>query len=152
MSAFGAVKDAVSGGLSKIRNLFPFSPAKEGPFSGRGWVLYSGLSIGQAMGDGIRRSSGQAITAAAQMAAATQAQLNDLSTPHMDVGKSLSSRQMTTINHDTASTDPSMALHDALSGLDLRLVLDDGTALDAHLETVTAGVLATRRSIAGRRR
>lgn len=46
MNAFGAVKSAVSGGLSKIRNLFPFSPAKEGPFSGRGWVSYSGESLG----------------------------------------------------------------------------------------------------------
>lgn len=46
MAGFNRAKDAVAGGLSKIRNLFPFSPAKEGPFSGRGWVAYSGLSIG----------------------------------------------------------------------------------------------------------
>lgn len=32
-SAFGKAKDAVSGGLSKLRNLLPFSPAKEGPLS-----------------------------------------------------------------------------------------------------------------------
>ena len=35
--AVSAVKD----GLAKVRNFFPFSPAKEGPFSGRGYVTYS---------------------------------------------------------------------------------------------------------------
>ncbi|AYP68726.1 hypothetical protein BpsS36_00020 [Bacillus phage vB_BpsS-36] len=31
--AFGKAKDVVSGGLSNLRNLLPFSPAKEGPLS-----------------------------------------------------------------------------------------------------------------------
>lgn len=43
---FSKARDAVANGLGKIRNLFPFSPAKEGPFSGRGWVLYAGESLG----------------------------------------------------------------------------------------------------------
>ncbi|MGP9782525.1 tape measure protein [Glutamicibacter sp. AOP12-B1-11] len=47
LAGFNKAKSAVSDGLGKIRNLFPFSPAKEGPFSGRGWVAYSGLSIGE---------------------------------------------------------------------------------------------------------
>lgn len=51
MSAFDAVVGAVQGGLSKIRGLFPFSPAKDGPFSGRGWVKYSGQSLGKTFGD-----------------------------------------------------------------------------------------------------
>lgn len=46
MAGFNKAKDFVSGGLAKIRDLFPFSPAKDGPFSGRGWVLYAGLSLG----------------------------------------------------------------------------------------------------------
>lgn len=46
MAGFNKAKQAVSDGLGKIRSLFPFSPAKEGPFSGRGWVAYSGLSLG----------------------------------------------------------------------------------------------------------
>lgn len=46
MSAFESVKNAVSNGLSAVRSLFPFSPAKEGPFSGRGWVTYAGHSLG----------------------------------------------------------------------------------------------------------
>lgn len=59
--AIGGAVDAVSGAISKIRNLFPFSPAKEGPFSGRGWVLYSGMSIMDAMGEGAEYESGKTL-------------------------------------------------------------------------------------------
>lgn len=51
-NAIGAVKD----GLSNIRNFFPFSPAKEGPFSGRGWVAYSGLSLGETFSESVADS------------------------------------------------------------------------------------------------
>lgn len=52
-SMIGAVGDAVGSVVSKARDFFPFSPAKVGPFSGRGWVLYSGRSIGTAFAQGI---------------------------------------------------------------------------------------------------
>ncbi len=70
-AAAGAVKDAVSSVLKGARNLFPNSPAKEGPFSGRGWVLYSGKAISEALAEGMRdrysmvkRASHDLITAA----------------------------------------------------------------------------------------
>ncbi len=44
-SGFGAAISAAKSGLSKLRSFFPFSPAKEGPFSGRGYVTYSGLAL-----------------------------------------------------------------------------------------------------------
>lgn len=50
--AIGGAISAVSGAVQSIRNLFPFSPAKEGPFSGHGWVLYSGRSIMDAFAKG----------------------------------------------------------------------------------------------------
>lgn len=49
---FEDAKRAVKNGLKAIRDFFPFSPAKKGPFSGHGWVLYSGMSIAEAMGAG----------------------------------------------------------------------------------------------------
>lgn len=49
----GAVGDAAKAVVDKARAFFPFSPAKEGPFSGKGWVLYSGRSIGQAFAQGM---------------------------------------------------------------------------------------------------
>lgn len=71
-AAAGAVYDAVGGILSKVRSLLPFSPAKEGPFSGKGWVLYSGMSISQALADGIRKRGGEAVRAATQLASQVQ--------------------------------------------------------------------------------
>lgn len=55
-NAIGGVVNTVKGGLEKIRDLFPFSPAKYGPFSGHGWVLYSGISIAEALGEGFARA------------------------------------------------------------------------------------------------
>ena len=52
-SMAGAARDAAMSVVQGVRNLFPFSPAKEGPFSGKGWVLYSGISIGKAFADGM---------------------------------------------------------------------------------------------------
>jgi hypothetical protein len=74
-SMIGWVKSQVSGFLSSIRNLWPFSPAKEGPFSGRGWVLYSGMSIGAAFGEGIAGSTGAAVAAAQSMLGTVQSAL-----------------------------------------------------------------------------
>ena len=45
MGAVGWVGEQISGALGKIRGLFPFSPAKEGPFSGRGYTTYSGKAL-----------------------------------------------------------------------------------------------------------
>lgn len=61
--AIGGAVDAVGGALSAIRDLFPFSPAKKGPFSGRGWVLYSGMSIMDALGEGATKESNAAVRA-----------------------------------------------------------------------------------------
>ena len=58
----GAI-DAVKKGLSDIRSFFPFSPAKRGPFSGHGWVSYSGESIARAMGEGFTRGVPSALRA-----------------------------------------------------------------------------------------
>jgi phage-related protein len=76
-AAAGAVYDAVDGILSKVRNLLPFSPAKEGPFSGRGWTLYSGMSISQALADGITAKGGEAVRAANDVANRVQAAFGD---------------------------------------------------------------------------
>lgn len=58
-SQLGNAKDAVSGVLSDVGGLFPHSPAKEGPFSGRGYPLYSGIAIGEALAEGIGARAAQ---------------------------------------------------------------------------------------------
>lgn len=45
VSQLGAVVDAASNIVSSVSDFFPHSPAKKGPFSGRGWVLYSGEKL-----------------------------------------------------------------------------------------------------------
>ena len=57
MSAVGWVGDKISGALSTIRGFFPFSPAKEGPFSGHGYTTWSGKAL---MGDFAESIEGQA--------------------------------------------------------------------------------------------
>lgn len=69
-SMAGRVKDAVGSVLKGARNLLPFSPAKEGPFSGKGWTLYSGQSISEGLAEGIRSRAGAARAAALELAAA----------------------------------------------------------------------------------
>ncbi|NUK07460.1 hypothetical protein HRW18_05410 [Streptomyces lunaelactis] len=68
----GSVGDAVSGVLSKARNLLPFSPAKEGPFSGKGWTLYSGQAISQALAAGIASGGGSVQSAMGSVLAGAQ--------------------------------------------------------------------------------
>ncbi len=52
------VTDAVGGVISKARDLLPFSPAKEGPLSGKGWTLYSGQSMMEGLAKGILSQGG----------------------------------------------------------------------------------------------
>lgn len=49
----GQVRNAAASVVSAARDYFPFSPAKKGPFSGRGYTLYSGRALIDAFGKGI---------------------------------------------------------------------------------------------------
>jgi hypothetical protein len=69
------VKNAVSTVLSGARGLFPFSPAKEGPFAGKGWTLYSGMSIGQALSAGMASQIAGVRRSASALASAAQGEL-----------------------------------------------------------------------------
>ena len=60
--AIGTVTSSVEGAVETIRGLFPFSPAKWGPFSGHGYTTYSGKAL---MGD-----FGKSIVGAASSTAA----------------------------------------------------------------------------------
>ncbi|WP_200209109.1 tape measure protein [Micromonospora coerulea] len=62
-AGMGKVKDAVKDVLAGARRLLPFSPAKEGPFSGKGWTLYSGRSIPEALAKGIASRRGLVVKA-----------------------------------------------------------------------------------------
>lgn len=64
-SMLSAPANAVKSALDKARNYLPFSPAKEGPFSGSGWTLYSGRSLMLGLAQGVRDRADVARTAMA---------------------------------------------------------------------------------------
>lgn len=75
-NALGWAKDRISGGLSSIRNLFPFSPAKEGPFSGRGYTTYSGEAMAMDFAKGMLGTQRRVRAAATSLAATARAPLS----------------------------------------------------------------------------
>ncbi|NEK06061.1 hypothetical protein GR239_36845, partial [Rhizobium leguminosarum] len=74
-SMIGAVGDAARGVVQAARDFFPFSPARKGPFSGRGWVLYSGRSLGDAFATGIADTTPAAVGATSRLMSAASANL-----------------------------------------------------------------------------
>lgn len=61
--AVHSVTEAVSWVLHQARQLLPFSPAKEGPFSGKGWTTYSGAAIMDGLATGIEARARSAVLA-----------------------------------------------------------------------------------------
>ncbi|MFJ8345020.1 phage tail tape measure protein [Streptomyces sp. NPDC094153] len=70
---FGPAVSEAKHVLSGIRDFFPHSPAKKGPFSGSGWTLYSGRALMDGLSQGIRDG---APAATATMQGAAQATAN----------------------------------------------------------------------------
>ncbi|MFF5759681.1 hypothetical protein ACFY7A_30135 [Streptomyces longwoodensis] len=52
-SKLGSVRSAAGSVVGAARDFFPFSPAKEGPFSGRGYTTYSGEALVEGFQSGI---------------------------------------------------------------------------------------------------
>ncbi len=52
-NAISSVISVVSSAVSSVRAYFPFSPAKKGAFSGRGYTTYSGRALMGGLGEGI---------------------------------------------------------------------------------------------------
>lgn len=49
------IKNAVSNAMSAAANFLPHSPAPEGPFSGKGWTLFSGRALIDGFAQGIKQ-------------------------------------------------------------------------------------------------
>jgi len=72
-SAIGAAVDAARSAVSRVRAFFPFSPAKEGPFSGRGYTSYSGRALVEDWAKGIESGTRTAVNAVENMMSAANA-------------------------------------------------------------------------------
>jgi hypothetical protein len=63
--------NALSGIAKQLRDLMPFSPAKTGPFSGKGYTLYSGMAMMEDWARGIEKGGAEAISAMDAVVGAT---------------------------------------------------------------------------------
>jgi len=72
-SMLGPVVNAGKSIMSHLSGLFPHSPAKFGPFSGKGWTLHSGRALMDGLSQGIHAGSSGAV---ATMRGAAQATSN----------------------------------------------------------------------------
>lgn len=63
----GSVRSAASSVVSAARDYFPFSPARKGPFSGRGYSTYSGQALISDFAKSIKANTGQVGRALAGM-------------------------------------------------------------------------------------
>lgn len=57
-SMIGRARDAAASVVSAVSNFFPHSPAPEGPFSGKGWTVFSGRSLVDGFRTGIIQRQG----------------------------------------------------------------------------------------------
>lgn len=74
--AWNRVVSFVRAGVQMIRNLLPFSPAKEGPFSGLGYVTYSGKALTNDFADSIRKGMPNVAAAARGVMDAARGSMN----------------------------------------------------------------------------
>jgi phage-related protein len=115
-SAIGAVTSAVGDVMSAARNLLPFSPAKEGPFSGKGWTLYSGQAIVNDLAKGIAKQEDELVkTVDGVMSAASNAASLDASiaaglkvpvTTGSAAAQAAAAATPSTVNYDISVTVP----------------------------------------------
>ncbi|UBI10054.1 hypothetical protein LA324_05445 [Corynebacterium coyleae] len=77
-SMIGAVTSAASAVVSAARSFFPFSPAKRGPFSGKGYTTYSGKALVKDFAGGITSEVRRVERAASGAAKAASKPFQDL--------------------------------------------------------------------------
>ena len=86
-NGISAAVDAASNAMEAISKLFPHSPAKEGPFSGHGWTLYSGQSIIDGLAEGmLQRRAGLVDATSAAISPASMELMHGMDTPRPSVG------------------------------------------------------------------
>lgn len=126
MNAFSSVKDSVKGALSNIRKLFPFSPAKEGPFSGKGYTTHSGQALMRDFGNAILRESASVQDKTAMALSRVQGEFNSFSpkVPTSKLGISAATSQTLDVNTQLSSGAAAKSMATALM-----TAMEDGVKL-----------------------
>lgn len=140
---FNNAVNAVASGLEEVRSWLPFSPAKKGPFSGKGWTLYSGRSIVEGLAEGIESSTSDAEKSMRDAMDTIQDAASGGVT--MDVGMNMSAQTM-------GLTDEIKALRAEVKSLKLVLNIDGRAFAEATVadmdEAMSTRIGRTRRAYA----
>ncbi|MDR2930898.1 MAG: phage tail tape measure protein [Propionibacteriaceae bacterium] len=82
----GNITNVVSGIMGKIRDFFPFSPAKTGAFSGHGYTTYSGEALTSDFADSIADGKAKVVGATDELMLSAQANLTGSNSGSTGVG------------------------------------------------------------------
>lgn len=125
-SAFGDAFNAVKDGLGKLRRLFPFSPAKEGPFSGLGYTSHSGRALMRDFGNAILKESASVQDKTAIALGRVRGEFNSFSpkVPTSKLGISAATSQTLDVNTQLSSGAAAKSMATALM-----TAMEDGVKL-----------------------
>lgn len=124
--AFGGAFNAVKDGLGKLRRLFPFSPAKEGPFSGLGYTTHSGRALMRDFGNAILKESASVQDKTAIALGRVRGEFNSFSpnVPTSKLGISAATSQTLDVNTQLSSGAAAKSMATALM-----TAMEDGVKL-----------------------
>lgn len=109
LASIGRVRDASMQMVQAAHDPIPNSPAKIGPFSGKGWTLYSGMSIAEGLGEGFKRGIADAQRDIVSGMGALSATINNGST--YNVNMSVTADSTTTLDSLVAQARRARALN-----------------------------------------
>ena len=109
LASIGRVRDASMQMVQAAHDPIPNSPAKIGPFSGKGWTLYSGMSIAEGLGEGFKRGIADAQRDIVSGMGALSATINNGST--YNVNMSVTADSTTTLDNLVAQARRARALN-----------------------------------------
>lgn len=98
-------KNSIKSFVQSIRDYFPFSPAKVGPFSGTGYTTYSGRALMEDWAAGIASGEGAAIAAVQGVMDATQTSMDLNATAQADGFNGMSEQIATALSGWTVQMD-----------------------------------------------
>ncbi len=91
VARWNALLSWARGAMASLRALFPFSPAKEGPFAGRGYVTYSGQALVKDWAAALRAGLPRVLASARELMSATRGELTQLGP--VDLGELMASAE-----------------------------------------------------------
>lgn len=120
-ATIGRAVDAVRDGVGRIRNMLPFSPAKDGPLSGRGAPDLAGAKLGQMIADGMRSQIPTVAAGASALAGAAMPGLGVPGVPRVGAIGSDGARAGGTVNNYEIHIESRGNVRDDLHAMKLAL-------------------------------